>query len=47
MGVVAPDLPQIRAGGSMEDVESVAFGEHLCPVALDGNEMARDYLPEQ
>ena len=37
MGVVAPNLPQIRAGGPMEDVESVTFGEHLGPITIDGD----------
>jgi hypothetical protein len=37
MGIVAPHLPQIRAGGPTEDVESVTFGEHLGPVAIDGD----------
>ena len=37
MGIVAPHLPQVRAGGPIEDVESVTFGEHLGPVAVDGD----------
>src|SRR5918997_843946 len=37
MGIVAPHLPQVRAGGPIEDVEGVTFGEHLGPVAIDGD----------
>src|SRR3712207_2407607 len=37
MSVVAPDLPEVRAGGPMEDVEGVTFGEHLCLVSIDGD----------
>ena len=37
MVVVAPNLPEVRPGAPMEDVESVTFGEHLCPVTIDGD----------
>src|SRR5829696_6662334 len=37
MDVVAPDLPEVRASRPMEDVEGITLGEHLSPVAVDGD----------
>src|SRR5918998_2519011 len=37
MGVVTPYLPEVRAGGPVEDVEGVTFGEHFRPIPVEGN----------
>src|SRR5215212_2185577 len=37
MDVVAPYLPEVRASGPMEDVQSITLGEHLRPVTVDGD----------
>src|SRR5829696_4019013 len=47
MGVVAPDLPQIRAGGPMEEVEGVTFGEDLGAVAIYGDPVVGAHVVAQ
>src|SRR5215212_11349145 len=47
MGVVAPYLPEVRAGGPMEDVKRVTFGEHLRPVAIDGDPVVGAHVVAQ
>src|SRR5215217_5153663 len=47
MGVVAPYLPEVRAGGPMEDVKCVTFGEHLGPVAIYGDPVVGAHVVAQ
>src|ERR671921_360132 len=47
MGVVAPNLPEIRAVGPMEDVEGVTFGEHLGAVAIYGDPVVGAHVVAQ
>jgi hypothetical protein len=37
VGVVARDLPGVRASGPAKDVEGITFEEHLYPIAVDGD----------
>src|SRR5215213_4829572 len=47
MGVVAPDLPEVRAVGPMEDVEGVTFREHLGAVAIYGDPVVGAHVVAQ
>src|SRR3954463_5647806 len=44
MSIVAPNLPLARAGGPMEDVEGVTFGEPLGPVPVDGDSVVGAHM---
>src|ERR671917_1143057 len=47
MGVVTPDLPKIRTGRPMEDVEGVTFGEYLGAVAIYGDPVIGTHVVAQ